>query len=98
MLAARPLGKTCIVVYYYGSPVYDYLSSGSPCFTTYGESMMRVTKEAFLKCANRLPETVTDTNVVQHTVYIVPAPLCAGFYVNESWHSPEDEATEGARL
>lgn len=57
--------------------MYDDLRSGGYHINRGGEGIMKVTRETFLKWVTRLPETVTNGNVVQHSVWIVPSPFCA---------------------
>lgn len=49
VLPARPVDKKSIVGYLYGSLVCGSLSSGDSRFKVYGESIPKMTREAFLK-------------------------------------------------
>lgn len=64
MLTAWPFVNGSIVRYYYGSFVYEDLISGGSRSETYDEGIMEVTKEMFLKWANRLPEMATARKMV----------------------------------
>lgn len=58
--AERLVGKRGIVGYYYGSSVYEDMSSDVLCFKTYGRSLVKVTRKTIQKWANRLSERVAD--------------------------------------
>lgn len=75
--------RESIVGYYYGLLVYENLRSGASRLKTYGQSIMKITKKRLLKLANRLLAMTKDSNRVQHSVEIVPAPFCALRYVND---------------
>lgn len=98
VFAARPIGKGTVVGYYYGSLVYEDLSAAGSRLKTYGENIMKVTKATFSKWANRLPETATDRNMVEHPVWIVPAPFCAMHFVKDGRYLSGDEAPEAEKL
>lgn len=92
------MNKARILRYYYDSFVYGHLGSGVSGFRTYGESIMRVTRDKFRTWTNRLPEMAMDRSVVYHPVRIVPIPFCAMRYVNQDISVPRNEAPESGIL
>lgn len=97
VLAARPLGRKSIIGYWYGSLVYEVLSSSFSQFKMYGENTMNFTTDAFSKWAVRLPETASGRTLVQHPVWEVPAPFRAKHYVNDGIFLLGDEAPDGKK-
>lgn len=51
-----------------------------------------MTRETFLKWANRLPKTAMHMNMILNLVWIVPALSCAMGYMNEERYGPENDA------
>lgn len=91
VITARPIGKGFIAGYYYGSFAYVHLSSRGCCSRAYGESIMKLTKELFVKWVNRLSEKLSHKNMEKHDEWLLPAPVCAMRYVNDERFLPEDE-------
>lgn len=54
--------------YDYGLLVYEDLSYSGSRFKTYGEGVMKVTREAILKSVDRLTEMATERSMVQQPV------------------------------
>lgn len=79
MLASQQLGKGSTVGRFFGSLVYESLSSNGSSFRRYYKKLMR---DTILKRANRLPETGMDGNMVLQSVRIIPTPFCAIRYLN----------------
>lgn len=59
---------------------------------------MNVVWETFLKRTSRFLETLTDWNIMHHSMWIVPASFCAMRYMNDGRCLPGDEAPEGEKL
>lgn len=66
--AAQSTGKERISRYYYRSALYETLTSGGSCFSTYSASVMKVTTQKFMKLVNLLRKTDMDWKIVQHSV------------------------------
>lgn len=95
VFAAQPMKKGSIVRYYYGSLVYDYFSSTGSRFKTYGESVMKVTRETYLGLTNQLLETAMNRNMGHRSVRIVTALFCTIRYLNGRRYLSGDEAPVG---
>lgn len=78
--------------------MYADMSFGVDRFKTYAERIMKVTRENFLKWRNRFPETVTERNVVQHSVWIDPSPFLIEQYAKDETYIPRNEAPDGEQL
>lgn len=59
---------------------------------------MEVTKKTGLNWTNWLSETATDKNVMQHVLWIFPAPFTAIHYAGEKNYSPGNEASDSGVL
>lgn len=84
--------------YFCGSLVYDDFISGGSRVKKSGESIMRLTKETFPTCVNRLLEVAMDMNIVRDAVWLVPAPCCAMHYVKDYRYLTEKEAAGGEKF
>lgn len=98
LFAAGPVGKRTIMGYYYGHFVYEECSPAGSLSGMHSENKLKRTKETFMNLANRLPDTVTDKNMVQQLWWRVSAPFCTVHYDNDGRYLPEDETPEGAVL
>lgn len=63
----------------------------------YGESILKLTKDTFLKLANWVLETATDRIMIQHAVCTAPAPSRAMQYANDGSYFPGNEAAESEK-
>lgn len=77
---------------YYGSFLYEYLSSDAAHFEAYGNSIMEIRKKTFLNWANRLPEMVKDKDIWQYLVWIVSGPFCKVLYAIDRRYFSGDRA------
>lgn len=82
VFAARPLGKRNIVGFYYGTLLCKGFGFTASSFKSYGQTIMKATRQTFSKLGNRLQESAMDRNMVQHLVWMVPVLFCAMCYLN----------------
>lgn len=74
--------------------MYEKFSSGSSWFMMYGENIAKVTRETFMKSANRLLETALDSNTVRVALNAFYAMRC----VNDERYLPMDKVPVVGKL
>lgn len=77
VFAARPFERGAIVVYFYGSLVYENVTRLQQSGRVYGEHVMSVTAQTFKRLANKLPAKATDRPGKEDNVRVVRGLFCA---------------------
>lgn len=81
------MGQNIIFVGYYNDfRVYEDFRSGSSAFKTNDESILKVTRDTFLKRYNQLQERDTNRNAAHNPVQIVPVLFHVVHYENNGCH------------
>lgn len=96
--AAWPGDQGSILRYFCISLVCEALRSGGRGIRGSGEIIMETTKEAFLKPASRIPETITDRNIAETSLWEVPSQYCAMPYVNGERYLTCDEPLKSKKI
>lgn len=84
MFAARGFGIGETIRQYYGTLVYRNLVNEKQKWKAYGNGIMSVTVQKFIKWAIRLSDKVTDEIGMEQTAWKVPALFSAKMYVNDA--------------
>lgn len=81
-----------------GAPFYADQTNEWRKSKTYGEGVMRVTTDMFLKGANELPERVSDNHGMEHKVGIIQALFCDVRYIKDTRYQLENSILKAERL
>lgn len=92
------LGKREVVGYYYGSPVYWYMTPERNVMKTYGETAMLETAETFQVRVSGLPGRLASKNKNENKVQIVLAAVCVMRYSNSTRDFPGETTLETEKL
>lgn len=90
--------RASVIGHYDRSLMYSGVSRQAHTAMKYGEYAIRLFQTTFQKCANCIPEMVTDWERAEHSLRIVLAPLPAMWFVNYGRYITGDRASDVERL
>lgn len=82
-----------MVLYYYRSLVYADITEQKHLKKARGEGVMAVTVEQFSKWWFKVQDTVVYERGDDRTSWIVQAPFCCMYYINDPMNLPREETT-----